>query len=141
MDKKKILIINGPNLNLLGQRETTIYGVTDWESFYSYLQKQFPMLDLSYFQSNYEGALIDKIQQARQVAGLIINAGALTHYSYALYDALRNFNAPVIEVHISNIHNREKFRRRSLISPVCKGVISGLGLNSYQLALYFFSLE
>jgi 3-dehydroquinate dehydratase-2 len=141
MRKKNILILNGPNLNLLGKRETAIYGTTDWETFYSYLQAQFPMLDLSYFQSNYEGALIDKIQEAQQVAGLIINAGALTHYSYALYDALKNFKAPVIEVHISNIYNRENFRNRSVISPICKGVISGFGLNSYQLALYFFSLE
>lgn len=133
---KKIQIINGPNLNLLGKREPTVYGSLSFEAYLERLCASFPDCDLRYFQSNSEGALIDMIHEAGfSVDGIILNAGAYTHTSVALHDAVKAVEAPVVEVHISNVHAREKFRRKSMISAVCKGVIAGFGLDSYRLAI------
>ncbi len=136
----KILIINGPNLNLLGQRETDIYGTETFEGFLQRLKQQFSDMEIFYYQSNSEGKLIDQLHKAKdeKIDGIILNAGAYTHYSLALHDAIKAIEIPVIEVHISNIFAREEFRRRSVIAPACKGTISGFGLMSYQLALYYF---
>lgn len=132
----RIQIINGPNLNLLGQREPDIYGHTSFEDFLKKMQQAYPDVTLSYFQSNSEGSLIDKIQDVGfSCDGIILNAGAYTHTSLALHDAIRSISAPVIEVHISNIFHREEIRHRSLISAACKGIICGFGLDSYHLAL------
>lgn len=135
----KILIINGPNLNLLGKREPEVYGSTTFEDYFVDLKSKFSSLDLSYFQSNVEGELINKIHEVGfSFDGIVINAGAYTHTSVALRDAIAGIETPVIEVHISNTHQREEFRHKSYISPVCKGVILGFGLNSYDLALTSF---
>lgn len=135
----KILILNGPNLNLLGKRETDIYGSTDFESYFNTLLQSFPEIELSYFQSNVEGILIDKLHEVGfSYDGIILNAGAYTHTSIALADAIAAINTPVIEVHISNTHAREEFRRKSMIAPQCKGVILGFGLKSYELAIRSF---
>ena len=135
----KILIINGPNLNLLGRREPGIYGSKSFGEYFSELQTLFPETEISCFQSNHEGALIDKLHEAGFSAdGIILNAGALTHTSIALADAVAAIPAPVVEVHISNVHAREEFRRHSFIAPKCVGSISGLGLDSYRLALLYF---
>jgi 3-dehydroquinate dehydratase-2 len=135
----KILIINGPNLNLLGRREPGIYGSKSFGEYFSELQTLFPETEISCFQSNHEGALIDKLHEAGFSAdGIILNAGALTHTSIALADAVAAIPAPVVEVHISNVHAREEFRRHSFIAPKCVGSISGLGLDGYQLALLYF---
>ena len=132
----KILIINGPNLNLQGRREQGVYGSESFGEFVPKLRSEYPDISLDYFQSNIEGELIDCIQQAGfEADGIILNAGAYTHTSIALLDAIRAVPAPVIEVHISNVHAREEFRHRSLISAGCRGVILGFGLNSYRLAL------
>jgi 3-dehydroquinate dehydratase-2 len=132
----KIAIINGPNLNLLGVREPGIYGSRDFNSYLDGLRKLYPNVELSYFQSNCEGAIIDEIQnQGFKVDGIILNAGAYTHTSIAIADAIRAVKAPVVEVHISNVHAREDFRHVSMISSSCLGVIAGFGLNSYRLAL------
>jgi 3-dehydroquinate dehydratase-2 len=132
----KIQIINGPNLNLLGKREPDTYGNTSFEAFLETLQAQYPAIQWSYYQSNVEGALIDKIQETGfTAAGIILNAGAYTHTSIALHDAIRAVPAPVIEVHISNVYAREAFRRQSLIAPACRGCIAGFGLDSYRLAV------
>lgn len=134
--KMKILIINGPNLNLLGVREPGIYGSSSFESYLPKLQERFPDVQLDYYQSNVEGFLIDKMQEAGfSYDGIVLNAGAYTHTSVALHDCIRSLKCPVIEVHISNVHTREEFRRHSFISPVCKGVICGFGLDSYRLAI------
>jgi len=134
---KKIQIINGPNLNLLGRREPSIYGNQGFESFLEHLRATFPDCDIHYFQSNSEGALIDKIHDVGFTAdGIVLNAGGYTHTSVAICDAIKAVDAPVVEVHISNVHAREEFRHKSLISAVCKGVISGFGLDSYRLALH-----
>ena len=132
----KIQIINGPNINLLGKREPTIYGSRSFEDFLNELRDRYPQVTIDYFQSNIEGELIDCIQQAGfEADGIILNAGAYTHTSIALLDAIRAVPAPVIEVHISNVHAREEFRHRSMISAGCRGVILGFGLHSYRLAL------
>ncbi|MDR1678621.1 MAG: type II 3-dehydroquinate dehydratase [Prevotellaceae bacterium] len=131
-----ILIINGPNLNLLGQREPEIYGNTGFESYLNELQNRFSKHRLEYFQSNHEGAIIDKLHEAGFTAdGIVLNAGAYTHSSVAIADAIKSITAPVIEVHISNVFAREAFRHHSFLSPVCKGVICGFGLDSYRLAI------
>ena len=132
----KILILNGPNLNLQGRRDTGVYGSQTFESYFEGLKAHYPEVEFAYFQSNIEGELIDKIQQTGfDVDGIILNAGAYTHTSIALQDAIRSVTSPVIEVHISNVHAREAFRHVSMIACACKGVICGFGLNSYRLAL------
>ncbi len=133
---KKILILNGPNLNLLGKREPEIYGHRGFMDYYEALQARYPDVELSYFQSNIEGELINKIHEAGfSLDGIILNAGAYTHTSIALHDAIRSVTTPVIEVHISNVHQREEFRHHSMISAACMGVICGFGLDSYRLAV------
>ena len=140
MSKKKIIIINGPNLNLLGKREPDIYGSTTFEVFFAELKEVYSdEIQLSSFQSNIEGELIDKIQEVGfTYHGIILNAGGYTHTSVALRDAVAAVKTPVIEVHISNPHAREEFRHTSLISGVSKGIIAGFGLESYALALDSF---
>jgi len=132
----KIQIINGPNINLLGKREPSIYGSTSFEDYYQTLKERYPDVELDYFQSNVEGELINKIHEVGFSSdGIILNAGAYTHTSIALQDAIRSVTTPVIEVHISNVHTREEFRHKSMIACACKGVICGFGLDSYRLAL------
>lgn len=132
----KIEIINGPNLNLLGKREPGIYGNEGFDEYLAQLRKRFPDIDLGYYQSNCEGQLIDRIHAAGfEADGIVLNAGAYTHTSVALHDAILAVKAPVIEVHISNVHKREEFRHRSMISSACMGVICGFGLDSYRLAV------
>ncbi len=132
----KIQIINGPNLNLLGKREPDVYGNMTFDSYLSFLRKKYPLITLEYFQSNIEGELINKIQETGFDFDLIIlNAGAYTHTSIALHDAIKSITVPVIEVHISNVHSRETFRHKSMIAPACKGVIAGFGMDSYRLAV------
>ena len=132
----KIQIINGPNINMLGKREPSIYGSVSFNDYLTELCRAYPQVEISYLQSNVEGELIDCIQRVGfDVDGIILNAGAYTHTSIALQDAIRSISAPVIEVHISNIHSRESFRHVSMIACACKGVICGFGLNSYRLAL------
>lgn len=134
-----LLIINGPNLNLLGKREKSIYGDQSFEDYYKDLQAKYLDANLSYFQSNSESEIIDKIHEVGfDIDGIIINAGAFTHTSVALRDAIAGIASPVVEVHISNIHAREEFRHHSYISAVCKGVIAGFGLDSYRLAIEYF---
>lgn len=136
----KILIINGPNLNLLGRREPEIYGSRPFEDFFEELKKDFPEITLEYFQSNHEGALLDKLHEAGFSAdGIVLNAGALTHTSVALADAVAAIQTPVIEVHISNVHRREAFRHHSYLSAKCVGSIVGLGLEGYRLAVKYFT--
>jgi 3-dehydroquinate dehydratase-2 len=133
---KKILILNGPNLNLLGKREPEIYGSQTFEDYFNALQAQFTNLNLDYYQSNVEGELINKIHEVGfSYDGIILNAGAYTHTSVALGDAIKGITTPVIEVHISNTFGREAFRHQSYISPNAKGVILGFGMKSYELAL------
>ncbi len=133
---KKIQIINGPNINLLGKREPSIYGAVSFEDYLVELRERYPECQLDYFQSNVEGELINKIHEVGfDYDGIVLNAGAYTHTSIALQDAIRAVTAPVIEVHISNVHKREEFRHHSMISCACIGVICGFGLNSYLLAL------
>ena len=135
----QILIVNGPNLNLLGQRETSIYGNQDFDSFFKELKSQFPNLQLHYFQSNVEGEIINKLQEVGFFYdGIILNAGAYTHTSIAIGDCVKAITTPVIEVHISNTFSRETFRHQSYISPNAKGVIIGFGLQSYALAVQSF---
>lgn len=135
----KILIINGPNLNLLGTREPGIYGSCSFDSYLPELQKHYPEIEISYYQSNVEGELINKMQEVGfSYDGIILNAGAYTHTSIALHDCIRSLTTPVIEVHISNVHQREPFRHKSMISSACKGVICGFGLDSYRLAVEAF---
>jgi 3-dehydroquinate dehydratase II len=135
----QLLIINGPNLNLLGKREPEIYGSQSFEEYFELLKGKFPEVELSYFQSNFEGALIDKIHEVGfSYDGIIINAGGLTHTSVSLADALGGVTTPAIEVHISNIHAREEFRKHSFLTPKCKGMICGLGLKGYELAVKWF---
>lgn len=133
----KFLIVNGPNLNLLGRREPHIYGSKTFEAFLEELKSRFPAHELAYFQSNHEGALIDRLHllMDHPVDGLVINLGAFSHYSYALQDALSLLSIPAIEVHISHIYRRENFRHTSVTAPVCKGLITGLGLTGYRLAI------
>lgn len=133
----KIAIINGPNLNLLGKREPEIYGADTAESCMDMLATEFPGVELSYFQSNSEGGIIDEIQRVGfgEVDGIVLNAGAYTHYSIAIADAIRAIKVPVVEVHISNVHAREEYRHTSVIASACKGVIAGFGMRSYALAV------
>ena len=132
----KILIMNGPNLNLLGVRETVIYGSTSFDDYLQTLKQKYTDIELVYYQSNIEGELINKLQEVGfSFDGIVLNAGAYTHTSIALLDCIKSITTPVVEVHISNVHAREEFRRYSVISPACKGVIAGFGLNSYQLAI------
>lgn len=136
----KILILNGPNLNLLGKREPDVYGNTSFEAYFSQLQQRFENCKLSYFQSNHEGAIIDKIHEVGfSYDGIVLNAGAYTHTSIAIHDAIKAVTTPVIEVHISNIHTREEFRRKSMIAAACKGSVVGLGLTSYDLAISYLA--
>jgi 3-dehydroquinate dehydratase-2 len=135
----KIHIINGPNLNMLGIREPEIYGKTSFTEYFSELQEQFKDVELSYFHSNIEGELISEIHEANDnVDGIILNAAAYTHTSIAIADAVKILDIPVVEVHISNVHAREEFRKHSYIAPHALGVISGFGLQSYALALQSF---
>ena len=132
----KIQIINGPNLNLLGVREPGIYGSESFEAFLPQLQAKYPDVQIDYYQSNIEGELINKMQEVGfKYDGIVLNAGAYTHTSIALNDCIRSLKSPVIEVHISNVHQREEFRHKSMISAACKGVICGFGLDSYRLAI------
>lgn len=135
----KLLIINGPNLNLLGTREPEIYGNQTFKEYFDDLQRKFEKIELSYFQSNIEGEIIDMLHDARkEFDGVILNAAAYTHTSVAIADAIKAIETPVVEVHISNTHARESFRHKSYLSPVVKGVILGFGLKSYDLAIQSF---
>lgn len=135
----KIQIINGPNLNLLGQREPGIYGTSSFDDYLATLRSRYADVEIDYYQSNIEGELINKMQEVGflgdVVDGIVLNAGAYTHTSVALQDCIRSLKCPVIEVHISNVHQREEFRHKSLISCACKGVICGFGFDSYRLAV------
>jgi 3-dehydroquinate dehydratase-2 len=132
----KIQIINGPNLNLLGVREPGIYGSNSFESYLETLKQRYPDVEIAYYQSNVEGEIINKIHEVGfSFNGIILNAGAYTHTSVAIHDAIAAVNTPVIEVHISNVHAREEYRHHSLIASACKGVIAGFGLDSYRLAI------
>ncbi|MCH5168457.1 MAG: type II 3-dehydroquinate dehydratase [Prevotellaceae bacterium] len=132
----RIQIINGPNLNLLGVREPTIYGKRTWEDYLKELRARFPKVRIDYFQSNTEGEIIDKIHEVGfDRDGIVLNAGAYTHTSIAILDALKSVSTPTVEVHISNVYQREEFRHHSIISPGCVGFIGGFGLDSYRLAI------
>jgi 3-dehydroquinate dehydratase-2 len=135
----KILLLNGPNLNLLGKREPEIYGSTTFDDFFKKIQKKYADIELHYFQSNVEGEIINKLHEVGfSFDGIILNAGAYTHTSVAIGDAIKAIKTPVVEVHISNVHAREDFRNVSYIAPNAKGVIAGFGLQSYELALESF---
>ncbi|MBN7814951.1 type II 3-dehydroquinate dehydratase [Algoriphagus pacificus] len=135
----KILIINGPNLNLLGKREPEVYGSTSFEEFFESLKKTFPEVELEYFQSNVEGELINKIHEGGfSYDAILLNAGGYTHTSVAISDAIAGVTTPTLEVHISNIYKREEFRHKSIISKSCVGMISGLGLKGYELGIRYF---
>ncbi len=135
----KIIIINGPNLNLLGKREPGIYGSLTFETYFDRLKEKYPTIELEYFQSNIEGEIIDKIQETGfDYDGIILNAAAYTHTSVGIGDAIKAVQTPVIEVHISNVYQREEFRHQSFISPNVHGVIVGFGLQGYELALLSF---
>lgn len=133
----KIQIINGPNLNMLGKREPEIYGHESFEDILAQIQEAFPKAEILYMQSNHEGEIIDRIQAclAEDIHGLVVNLGAFTHYSYAIYDALNMLNVPKVEVHISHIYAREQFRHTSVTAPACDGLITGLGKQGYALAV------
>jgi 3-dehydroquinate dehydratase-2 len=131
-----IQIINGPNLNLLGVREPGIYGSASFDQYLQELKRIFPDTEIAFFQSNSEGEIINKIHETGfSCSGIVLNAGAYTHSSIAIHDAIKSITAPVVEVHISNVHARETFRRQSMLAPACKGVIAGFGLDSYRLAI------
>ena len=135
----KIQIINGPNLNLLGKRETSIYGSQSFEEFLDTLRKRFPSIDIHYYQSNVEGEIINKIHEVGfSYDGIIINAGAYTHTSVAIHDAIGGIKTPVVEVHISNVYGREEFRHKSLITSKCVGMLTGFGMEGYAMALNYF---
>ena len=132
----KILILNGPNLNLLGTREPGIYGGSSFDDYLPVLWRGFPDVEIEYFQSNVEGVMIDKMQEVGfTYDGIVLNAGAYTHTSIAMQDCIRSLKCPVVEVHISNVHKREEFRHKSMLSCACLGVICGFGLDSYRLAV------
>jgi 3-dehydroquinate dehydratase II len=138
----KILIINGPNLNLLGKREPDIYGHQSFEDFLEELRSEFAEIEIAYFQSNIEGEIIDIIHLAGfEVNGILLNAGGYTHTSVAISDAIAGVTTPVLEIHISNIYKREEFRHKSIISKECVGLISGIGLDSYRLGINYFLLK
>ncbi len=135
----KLLILNGPNLNLLGLREPGVYGSQGFDSYLEDLKSMFPDVELEYYQSNVEGELVNKIHEVGfSYDGIVFNAGAYTHTSIALSDAIAAVKTPVMEVHISNVYAREEFRHKSIISKNCTGIITGLGLDSYMLAIYYF---
>jgi len=135
----KLLILNGPNLNLLGKREPAIYGSTSFEDYFKTLQDKYDTIELSYFQSNIEGELIDKLHEVGfTYDGIVLNAAAYTHTSVGIADAVKAIETPVIEVHISNVYAREEFRHTSFIAPNVKGIIAGFGLKSYELAIQSF---
>jgi 3-dehydroquinate dehydratase-2 len=135
----KILIINGPNLNLLGKRETSIYGNQSFEQYFETLKARFKGHELHYYQSNVEGELINKLHEAGfTFDGIVLNAGAYTHTSVAIHDAIGGIKTPVIEVHISNVYNREEFRHKSLITSKCIGLLTGFGLEGYAMAVDYF---
>jgi len=137
--KLKIIIINGPNLNLLGKREPEIYGSHSFEEFFEGLKNQFSDVTLEYYQSNVEGELINKLHEVGfDYSGILLNAGGYTHTSVAISDAIAAINTPVLEVHISNIYKREEFRHKSIISKECIGMVAGLGLKGYELAVQYF---
>ena len=134
-----LIIINGPNLNLLGKREPEIYGTQSFEKYFEELRNDFTNVNLQYFQSNIEGELVNKIQELGfELDGIILNAAAYTHTSVAISDAIAAISAPVVEVHISNIYKREEYRHKSIISAHCQGMICGLGLGGYKLAVQYF---
>src|SRR5690606_17583662 len=134
----KIQIVNGPNLNLLGKRETSIYGDQSFEDFFGDLKKRFTDADLYYYQSNVEGEIVNKIHETGfDFGGIILNAGAYTHTSVAIHDAIAGINTPVVEVHISNVYAREEFRHKSLITSKCIGLLTGFGLEGYALAISY----
>ena len=136
---KKIIVINGPNLNLLGKREPETYGDKSFDSYFKELEVEFPFLELSSFQSNVEGEIINKIQETGfSLDGIVLNAGGYTHTSVAIGDAIAAIKTPVIEVHISNVYAREEYRHQSLMAKNCKGVIAGFGLDSYKMAINSF---
>jgi len=136
---KRIQIINGPNLNMLGKREPSVYGNQSFEAYLEELKLRYPQVELLYYQSNVEGELVSKIQETGfDMDGIILNAGAYTHTSIAIADAIRSVSTPVIEVHISNVFKREAYRHHSYLSEVCKGCIVGFGLDSYRLAVESF---
>ncbi|WP_268121794.1 type II 3-dehydroquinate dehydratase [Roseivirga pacifica] len=136
----KILVINGPNLNLLGTREKSVYGDQTFESYFETLTAKYPNIDFEYYQSNVEGELINKLHEVGfSYDGIILNAGAYTHTSVAISDAIAAINAPVVEVHISNIHAREEFRHTSLITANCAGMITGFGLKGYEMAVFYLT--
>jgi len=138
----KIQIINGPNLNLLGVREKSIYGDRDFETYLAKLSAQYPAIEISYYQSNVEGEIINKLHEIGFSAdGIVLNAGAYTHTSIAIADAIAAIKTPVIEVHISNVYKREDFRHHSMLAANCKGVIAGFGMNSYRLAMESLLIE
>ncbi|MEQ8473333.1 MAG: type II 3-dehydroquinate dehydratase [Marinoscillum sp.] len=135
----KVIIINGPNLNLLGTREKEIYGDQQFEAYFDTLKEKYPKVELSYYQSNHEGGLIDKLHEVGfSYDGIIVNLAGYTHTSIALADAIAAIKSPVVEVHISNIHARESFRTHTYTGAKCKGIISGLGLKGYELAIQYF---
>lgn len=135
----EILLINGPNLNLLGRREPGVYGSTSFEDYLATLRARYPQVHIVYYQSNHEGDIIDRIHEyGFRADGIILNAGAYTHTSVAIADAIRAVTTPVVEVHISNVHQREEFRHHSYLSSACRGVIVGFGLESYRLAIEAF---
>ena len=137
----KIQIINGPNLNLLGVREKSIYGDSDFITYFETLKQRFPQHEFAYYQSNVEGELINKLHEIGfTYDGIVMNAGAYTHTSVAIADAIAGINTPVVEVHISNVYKREEFRHHSMMAKNCKGVIAGFGLDSYRLAIESFAV-
>ena len=135
----KIQIINGPNLNLLGKRETSIYGNQSFEEFHGLLKKRFPSIEIHYYQSNVEGEIINKLHEVGfSFDGIILNAGAYTHSSVAIHDAVAGIKTPVVEVHISNVYGREEYRHKSLITSKCVGMLTGFGMEGYAMALNYF---
>lgn len=139
METMKILIINGPNLNLTGQREAEVYGNISFDDYFELLESKFPELEISRYQSNVEGEIINRLHKADlEVNGIILNAGGYTHTSVSIADAIKAIGTPVVEVHISNILAREEFRHVSLISPNCVGSVFGFGLDSYRIAMRYF---
>ncbi len=135
-NNKRVLILNGPNLNLLGKREPGIYGNNSMEDYFATLQERFPNISLEYYQSNVEGELINKLHEVGfTYDGIVLNAGAYTHTSVAIHDAIKAISTPVVEVHISNVYQRETYRHTSLITGACIGVIGGFGMDSYRLAI------
>jgi len=138
----KIQIINGPNLNLLGKRETSVYGNQSFEEFFETLKNRFPDFELSYYQSNVEGELVNKLHEVGfSYGGIVLNAGAYTHTSVALHDAIAAIKTPVVEVHISNVYNREEFRHKSLITSKCVGLLTGFGMEGYAMAINYFKSQ